>query len=156
MTMTKEEIKIWLKGTGKNRKWLAEKCNVSISAVNSWLSTDRGIPSKSIIIIQNLMRNDSSPVSQVNSRPVLDGMVALAVAMKPEVAKLIDAAAATLGISSEEFIRKAAVEDALEFAQKEAAKKNAARTESVETFDTGIPEDRRHLKSRSNEENETA
>lgn len=58
MTPTKEEIKEWLKSIGKDRDWLAEQCFVKRSAVNSWLSTDRGIPPAKLALIKNLMDDE--------------------------------------------------------------------------------------------------
>lgn len=58
MTPTKEEIKKWLKSIKKDRDWLAEQCFVKRSAVNSWLSTDRGIPPAKLALIKNLMEDE--------------------------------------------------------------------------------------------------
>ena len=58
MTPTKEEIKKWLKSIEKDRDWLAEQCFVKRSAVNSWLSTDRGIPPAKLALIKNLMEDE--------------------------------------------------------------------------------------------------
>lgn len=55
MTPSKEDIKKWLKSISKNRDWLATQCYVKKSAVNSWLSTDRGIPPAKLALIKNLM-----------------------------------------------------------------------------------------------------
>lgn len=64
---TKEEIKDWLKGIGKDRFWLADKCGVKYLVVNNWFSKSRTIPKKALIIIDNLMNQpqpaDDSQIS---------------------------------------------------------------------------------------------
>lgn len=58
MTPTKDDIKKWLKSIGRDRDWLAEQCFVKRSAVNSWLSTDRGIPPAKLALIKKLMGDE--------------------------------------------------------------------------------------------------
>lgn len=58
MTPTKEDVKKWMKKAGLTRDWLAEKCFVKRSAVNSWLSTDRGIPAAKLALIEKLMEGN--------------------------------------------------------------------------------------------------
>lgn len=41
---TKEEIKAWLKASGTSRSKLAEKCGVTLSCVNNWLSNSKTNP----------------------------------------------------------------------------------------------------------------
>lgn len=53
----KSDIKKWLKETGKNCKWLAEQCGVSIHTVYGWMSVRRKIPAKSLARIRELMGN---------------------------------------------------------------------------------------------------
>lgn len=52
---TKQEIDQWLKTNKKDRRWLAERCGVSYGQVNNWMSKNREIPKKAMIIIDNLM-----------------------------------------------------------------------------------------------------
>lgn len=63
MTPTKEDIKKWLKVSGKSREWLAEQCGVNKRQVDNWLSAARPVPSKAILIIQRLMAEKTSPIS---------------------------------------------------------------------------------------------
>lgn len=58
---TKEEIDAWLKKEGKNRQWLAEQCGVSYGSVNNWMSINRPIPAKALIIIDKLMEQANTP-----------------------------------------------------------------------------------------------
>lgn len=64
---TKQEIDQWLKTLNKDRKWLAEQCGVSYGQVNNWMSKNREIPKKALIIIDNLMNQpqpaDDSQIS---------------------------------------------------------------------------------------------
>lgn len=64
---TKQEIDQWLKTLKKDRKWLAEQCGVSYGQVNNWMSKNREIPKKALIIIDNLMNQpqpaDDSQIS---------------------------------------------------------------------------------------------
>lgn len=52
---SKSDIKKWLKITGKDCKWLAEQCGVSIHTVYGWMSSRRPIPAKSFARIRELM-----------------------------------------------------------------------------------------------------
>lgn len=63
MTMSKEDVKKWLKAIGKDRFWLAEQCGTTKRTVDDWLSTGRAIPAKAVLIIQKLMNGEteSSP-----------------------------------------------------------------------------------------------
>ena len=42
---TKEEIKDWLKGIGKDRFWLADKCGVEKVSVDGWFTSRGRVPS---------------------------------------------------------------------------------------------------------------
>lgn len=52
---SKSDIKEWLKENGKDCKWLAEQCGVSIHTVYGWMSVRRKIPAKSLARIRELM-----------------------------------------------------------------------------------------------------
>ena len=68
MNMTKEGIKAWLaKYPDRDRNWLAVQCGVGKKTVDNWLSTAIDMPSKAILIIEGLMRQDAEiePVKQV-------------------------------------------------------------------------------------------
>ena len=62
MTPTKEDIKKWLKDSGKSREWLAEQCGVGKRVLDNWLSAARPVPSKALLIIQRLMTEKISPI----------------------------------------------------------------------------------------------
>lgn len=58
-TMKPDQIKQWLKETGKDRAWLAEKCGVSKSTVDGWMA-GRTIPKPAIVTISSLMFEETS------------------------------------------------------------------------------------------------
>lgn len=62
MTPTKEEIKKWLKSSGKTRDDLAKECGVSKRQVDNWLSTSREVPAKALLIIQRLMQDGAHDI----------------------------------------------------------------------------------------------
>lgn len=55
MRVTKNEIKNWMKENNLERAWLAKECGVSKATVDTWLSSDRGVPSKAQLTIQTLI-----------------------------------------------------------------------------------------------------
>jgi len=56
--MKQDDVKDWLKENNRTRAWLADQCEAATQTVNNWLSTDRGIPNKAVIIIERLMEAD--------------------------------------------------------------------------------------------------
>lgn len=59
MTLTKDDIKKWLKAIGKDRFWLAEQCGVDKRTVDSWFFKTSDIPPRAILIIQKLIKDDA-------------------------------------------------------------------------------------------------
>lgn len=59
MTLTKDDIKKWLKAIEKDRFWLAEQCGVDKRTVDSWFFKTSDIPPRAILIIQKLMKDDA-------------------------------------------------------------------------------------------------
>ena len=59
MSLTNDQIKAWLKSTGKDRQWLADQLNTKKSVVDSWFSS-RGFPSDRLEAISLLMQPDES------------------------------------------------------------------------------------------------
>lgn len=55
---SKNDIKSWLKNTGRNRQWLADQLGISKSTINKYLSTTLDIPIKSLKIIEILMHSE--------------------------------------------------------------------------------------------------
>lgn len=55
MTPTKEDVKNWLKATGKDRDWLARECGTEKGTVNNWLSPSGPFPANAILKIHALM-----------------------------------------------------------------------------------------------------
>lgn len=159
-----EEIKNWLKRIGLNREWLGEKTFVKKRQVDNWLSSGRKIPEAKMLIIEQLMNEVSllDEKKELASLPNLDARGKMFLQFDEEAQKKVFVEAARLNMDPSTYCTLATewccdqpnIGELL--LKRLNAKKNAARTESVETFNTGIPEDRRHLKSRSNKENETA
>lgn len=54
-TLTKDDVKAWLKATKKNRQWLAEQCFVKKSAVDKWFEKGKEIPIAKVALIKKLM-----------------------------------------------------------------------------------------------------
>lgn len=66
--MNQNDVKKWLAETGRDRRWLAEKCGVALQTVNNWLSTNRGLPSKAKLTILGLMQTESSTLEGSQAR----------------------------------------------------------------------------------------
>jgi hypothetical protein len=57
--ISKQGIKDWLaRYPDRDRGWLADRCEVEKRTVDNWLSSPREIPSKALLIIEQLMRRD--------------------------------------------------------------------------------------------------
>lgn len=52
---SKMAVKEWMKATGKNRDWLANKCGVSKRTVDCWFAASGNIPARAILVLQGLM-----------------------------------------------------------------------------------------------------
>lgn len=112
MTPTKEEIKKWLDENGYSYEWLAAKCLVKYGTVRNWMAK-KPIPAAKLELIQREMQRQEEEVGEaVSSRPILNGVAAVAVPLSEEDLKLISKAAQITGQTIEEFIRSAALEDA--------------------------------------------
>lgn len=64
--MNKDELREWLDTIGQDRFWLAEKCGVAKSTVDSWFST-REIPDPALKIIEHLRREGAAWNDDPNS-----------------------------------------------------------------------------------------
>lgn len=59
MNPSKEDIKQWLKTTGRSRQWLADQCgNISKRTVDNWLSSPKEIPLPTHALIGRLIEDD--------------------------------------------------------------------------------------------------
>ena len=129
MTPTKEDIKKWLKDSGKSREWLAEQCGVGKRVLDNWLSAARPVPSKALLIIQRLMTETIFPIPPQVEIDFTD-----------EEWEVISAAMTATQQTFMEFINSAfrnALKDFADIALKNAAKeKEEARKKftPVETF----------------------
>jgi hypothetical protein len=75
-----DEIKTWLKSTGRTRDWLGMAVNVQKRTVDNWLSAGQTIPEAKMALIRRLMHDDEAaenarrqqldPVAQVFSLEV--------------------------------------------------------------------------------------
>ena len=59
MTITKDNIKTWLKKSGRDRDWLGEELGVSKRTVDNWLSI-QDIPDGKLRLIERLMADDQA------------------------------------------------------------------------------------------------
>ena len=78
---TKEEITQWLKKTGRDRFWLAEKCLVSYKHLNNWFSKNGKIPDAKLVIIQKLMAETQAPPYEIEDK---GNMSKLFITLDPE------------------------------------------------------------------------
>lgn len=106
----KEDIKTWLKKTGKTRQDLAEAIGVSKGTVNNWLSGADPIPALKQQLIERLMTESEQPPAPQPPSP--ENITAIAVLMSKEQRAYLLAAARKLGLTLEEFILLAAMERA--------------------------------------------
>lgn len=110
--LTKDDIKDWLKKTGKTRQELAEQVGVGLSCVNNWLSNSKTnlIPPLKLQLIERLMAESEQPPAP--QPPTPKEITAIAVLMSKEQRAYLTAAARKLGLTLEEFILLAAMERA--------------------------------------------
>lgn len=66
---TKEDVKTWLKTTGQDREWLAEKCYVTKPTVNGWFRSTGIIPPAKLALIQRLME-EGQAANQITRKEV--------------------------------------------------------------------------------------
>lgn len=69
MDITRETVNDWLDSHSRGREWLADRCNVGLSAVGNWLNKKgeaRPIPAEHQITISKLMAEDEAAAQ---SRP---------------------------------------------------------------------------------------
>lgn len=84
---TPQEIKDWMKRTGKTRQWLAEMTLSSHHTVNGWLSAGKTIPAAKLEMIERLMGEDENEAIVVLPRDVALKLIELST----EAQKSIDA-----------------------------------------------------------------
>lgn len=68
-TLTKDDVKVWLKTTGQDREWLAEKCYVTKPTVNGWFRSAGIIPPAKLALIQRLME-EGQAANQITRKEV--------------------------------------------------------------------------------------
>lgn len=131
MHIDKDAIKKWLKAQKKDRNWLAAKCLVTKSAIDKWFNKEGIIPSAKLALIKKLMgENEETYPIRKNSYPILNGVASVPVLLNSEQLEVITWAANELGIEVEEFIQRAAINDADSFARKEPTKKKIPAAQS--------------------------
>lgn len=111
MTPNKDDIKKWLRDIGKDRKWLAEQCDVSLSTVNSWLSTDRGVAAKAVLVIQHLMNETNCKSTyqdiQPQALPDLDARGKMEVRLDYDTQRKVEKEALRLGMELSAYCTEA-------------------------------------------------
>lgn len=106
---TREDIKQWLKKTGKDRFWLASKMFVSKRQIDNWLSSNRGIPEVKLQFIESLMKgedhmNGDSIEEAVNQgNRVIDDVSCVAFIVPESEKRKAEHAARLAGKSLEQF-----------------------------------------------------
>jgi len=63
-------VKAWLRQEGRNNQWLADQCDVKLSAVYSWFSS-RGFPEDKQRLIESLMEKGEA-LAKTSQNLVLD------------------------------------------------------------------------------------
>lgn len=66
--MTKDELIQWMHEKGYSNEWIADKCGVKLSTVNSWRS-NRPIPAKAVVILQALKDAENKESEPSKSLP---------------------------------------------------------------------------------------
>lgn len=124
----RDEIKAWLKKTGRTRTWLADELMVTINTVNGWMS-NRDIPAAKLDRIRELMGVIATPqVSESAARAARDaGLIrAVSVAFVADEYELVMEAARDSGKTVEEYILESALKECGNPAGVRATEQNAA------------------------------
>lgn len=109
----RDEIKAWLKKTGRTRTWLADELMVTINTVNGWMS-NRDIPAAKLDRIRELMGVVATPqVSESAARAARDaGLIrSVSVTFIADEYELILEAARDSGKTVEEYILESALKE---------------------------------------------
>lgn len=128
--LSKKKIDSWLKETGRDRKWLAEKCLVKQGQCYNWFSKNGNIPRAKLDLIEKLMNGEKhAPSREVIPFPILNGVASVPVLLDEEQLEVITWAANEIGMRVEDFIKDAALKDAAA-SFGEIGKKNRSQMES--------------------------
>lgn len=100
-----EDIKDWLKKIRKNREWLGEKTFVKKRQVDNWLSSGRKIPDAKMLIIEQLMNEQSSDIAKAepSTLPDLDSRGKMFLLLDEEAQKKVFAEADRLNMDSSAY-----------------------------------------------------
>lgn len=110
--LTRDEIKAWLKRTGRTRQDLAAAVGLSKGTVNNWLSGADPIPAPKQQLIERLMKESDPGAASAPATPSTEELTAIALMMTREQRAYLTAAARRCGQTLEEFILTAAIERA--------------------------------------------
>ena len=111
MTPSKEDVKKWYESKGKDRYWLAELCKTGKRAVDKWFEAGKNIPAKAILVIQQEMEKDGVN-EEARKEEYRQTLVSKALVFSEETYELICQVAKRRGMTPEQYMEKAIVEDA--------------------------------------------
>lgn len=169
MQPNKEEIKKWLKDTGRDRFWLAEQCDVEKVSVDGWFSRNK-FPAKSILVIRRLMDEHPIPATknELHSLPSHEGLDRITIEVEGDLQIQISKKAQELGMTiscwASLALEEAAEEpDIMERIERRYAKKNPTGAKSAgkdgahgNIPKSGLSPERRYLRAAKLDESETA
>lgn len=106
--ITKEDIKAWLKATGKTRQDLADAMGASKGTINNWLSGADPIPALKLQLIERIMNETE------NQNPILaiNDISAFALMLSTADKEFLIEAAKLRGMAFEEFVLRSAMDSA--------------------------------------------
>jgi len=70
MTISRDQIKQWLKASGRSRAWLAAEMGRTTKTVNNWLSATQAVPASAQNHIRQLMAADIQAATHPAGSPV--------------------------------------------------------------------------------------
>lgn len=159
MNSSKKTIKDWMKSSGKNRKWLADQCLVTITTVNDWFTSRGTIPAAKLELIRFLMEKAPSvaPKQELTPPPSPNGLDRITIEVEGELQLKINQKALELGMTTSCWaslaLEEAAEEpDIMERIERRYAKKNTPNKESA----AKLTATHQHLHAVEPEQHETA
>lgn len=170
MDITKKNIKDWIKSSGKNRKWLADQCLVTIATVNDWFTSRGTIPDTKLALIKTLMEKPlpSSEKKELITLPDTGVLDRITVEVEGDLQIRISKKAQELGMTiscwASLALEEAAEEpDIMERIERRYAKKNPTGAKSAGNDGAhgnipkpGLSTDRRYLRAARLDGSETA
>lgn len=95
MQADRDQIKNWLRASGKDRFWLAEQCGVEKVSVDGWFSRNN-FPKAQLALIQKLISETQPPPYEIEGK---DNMSKLFITLNPELQDAVLAECRRLNIT---------------------------------------------------------